>query len=121
MQPQAVPAQVASTSELFALTDEQILDIAPESTQSAAVGQPLPGIQAQAQDGAATLSTQALPDTERASQPGQDQQAQQSAESLRPAAQTELAASQPPPWLAAQMNDPWSGAEAKEFWHGVQQ
>ena len=98
--------------DLFALTDEQILEIEPEA-QDATVGQPFLAVQAQT---AGTASTK--PSTESTHDPtpaGAGQSMRQNAQAGMPVPQ------EPPPWLAAQMKDPWSGEEARELWNGVQQ
>ena len=96
-----------SIQELFALSDEQILDIAPEkevarpdavATQEA----PLPQ----------TLATRAEDATPNATAPGS---------TAHESRATSHDATEPPPWLAAQMQDPWGGEEAREFWDGVLQ
>ncbi len=119
---------VASTNgestlhELFALTDEQILEIEPEAQEEVAsgelrvasqqtpriTGQPDSPIQPrqidEAANGAITAEAAATPSST-------------SHESLL----TSHDSAEPPRWLAAQMKDPWTGGEAKELWNGVQQ
>lgn len=102
----------AALQDLFALTDEQILEIEPEaqaaSTQdSAAAGQPK-----SKSDSAVT----SLPRND-GSPAGSPDAAATSHESPV----TSHDSPEPPPWLAAQMKDPWSGEEARELWNGVQQ
>ena len=79
--------------ELFALTDEQILEIEPEAGEAAPVEQPL----------------LAVPERRPI------ENMQQSAQARVPVPH------EPPAWLAAQMKDPWNGEAAKELWNGVQQ
>src|SRR5258708_24183472 len=84
-------------NEVFALTDEQILEFAPESPDPAAVAPPI------------------LP-----ARPGGA--VRDAAQTDSKTAQTGLSALlEPPPWLAAQMKDLWNGDEARELWDGVQQ
>src|SRR5467141_589471 len=113
--------QIASTTagngestphDLFALTDEQILEIEPEA-QSVELSNALPPGRTQeaSQVSPASLpagSTAATLDDGRR-EPG----------ATRPP--TTTSTPEPPPWLAAQMKDPWSGEEARELWNGVQQ
>jgi hypothetical protein len=94
-------ANGASTlHDLFALTDEQILQIEPEAQDVEAVSdqQPVAGGEASREPIAA------------AAQAGATQQ-------RHPTTSSE----EPPSWLAVQMKDPWNGEEAKELWNGVQQ
>jgi hypothetical protein len=86
-----------ASNELFALTDEQILEIQPP-TDSAVIPN----------RSAALLN--------EAAQRGSVQPAATSHEP-----QVTSNAVEAPPWLAAQMKDPWSGEEARELWNGVQQ
>jgi len=81
----------SSAQELFALSDEQILDIEPHSSGAAPVAQAILPVR----DVAPTA-----PQTAQAGLP---------------------APLEPPPWLAQQMKDPWSGDEARELWNGVVQ
>jgi hypothetical protein len=97
--------------DLFVLTDEQILEIEPETAESEAVGQPLLAVQersaeaqtAKTSPGAAIPAHAAQNDASQSAQPGV------------------AVPLEPPPWLAAQMKDPWTAEEAKELWNGVQQ
>jgi hypothetical protein len=103
--------------DLFALSDDQILDIAPESDAPAPVGQPFLAAQERASAAATPVDGQSHAPhnpqadvTTAANQPGHT------------TAQPEMAVPlEPPAWLAAQMKDPWGGEEAREFWNGVQQ
>jgi len=108
-------ANGASTPhELFALTDEQILEIEPEQEASGApVEQPLLAVPARRAD-SANAQSEAEPNGSAASSQliENTQQSAQAGVSVLP---------EPPPWLAAQMKDPWSGEEARELWNGVQQ
>ena len=89
----------SSVQDLFALTDEQILEIAPEAERS------------NSEDSVAAASaTRQSPATSH-------QMADQGT-----SAQPQLAVPpEPPTWLAARMKDPWNGEEARELWNGVQQ
>jgi hypothetical protein len=99
--------------DLFALTDEQILEIEPEAPDAASVRQPFLAVLPQTEE---TTHLNNSSDSSRGTTPESPTQAvQQSAQAGVPVPP------EPPPWLAAQMKDPWSGEEAKEFWNGVQQ
>jgi hypothetical protein len=95
--------------DLFALSDEQILEIEPQKavapSESGATSQEATATQATAsrpEDATPTGATAAPSVTSHGSR----------ATSHDP---------EPPAWLAAQMKDPWGGEEAREFWNGVQQ
>ena len=119
----------SSLHDLFAMTDEQILEIEPETQDAQAHSA------ADAADRA--LSTQgdfpeeiAVP----ASRTDRDGNAEPEASSelyrsAHDAAQstshqspvTSHPSSEPPTWLAERMADPQAGAEARELWNGVEQ
>jgi len=111
MNPQTTAAVASSgessIQELFALSDEQILDIAPEKE----VARP-DAVASQEAQPRQTLATRAEDATPNATAPGS------TSHELRA---TSDAAAEPPAWLTAQMQDPWGGEEAREFWDGVQQ
>src|SRR6266566_2580941 len=90
--------------ELFALTDEQILEIEPvaqgESTSPAGVPE-----------------SRSIAERSEKS-PGLSPRATNRADAALSAI-TDSA--EPPPWLAAQMKDLWNGDEARDLWDGVQQ
>jgi hypothetical protein len=99
--------------ELFALTDEQILEIEPEAAAAAPVEQPLLAVPERRGDAARTAS-ETDPNSIAAS-PRSIDNTQQSAQARVPVPQ------EPPAWLAAQMKDPWTGGEARKLWNGIQQ
>jgi hypothetical protein len=97
----AAPLTPAGTpQDLFVLSDEQILEIEPETEVATN----------RANSVVAQHAAPAQIDAPEANN-GAAQGAQTEAPVLL----------EPPPWLAAQMKDPWSGEEAREFWNGVQQ
>ncbi len=107
----------SSMRDLFALSDEQILEIAPEAEVTAQQDSVTPAertsLGASSDAGPAAAASVAGRESPVTSQ----QTAAQGA-----GAQPQLAVPlEPPPWLAAQMKDPWGGEEAREFWDGVQQ
>jgi len=109
----AAPANgQTAVHELFALTDEQILEIEPEAG-TAPVEQPLLAVPERRGD-AARAASESDPNSIAAS-PRSIDNTQQSAQTRVPVPQ------EPPAWLAAQMKDPWTGGEAKELWNGIQQ
>ncbi len=111
--------------DLFALTDEQILEIEPESQDAGVSRAPLPVTReekpvSQPQVDSEVTTTNlgnAVPD-EKANIDSQTTSRSSSAEH---ATRNTVNVQEPPPWLAAQMKDPWNGQEAKELWNGVQQ
>jgi hypothetical protein len=92
--------------ELFALTDEQILEIEPEA-QDVTVRDDVAEV-----DSRASVPAGANVDESRGSRQAGEQR--QSA----PAGVPVLL--EPPAWLAETMNDPQRGAEARAFWDGAQ-
>jgi hypothetical protein len=98
----------APANELFAVTDEQILEIEPVAQGESAS---LAGLSA----GVSTPSSHSGRSEKAA---GLAPLATGHANAVQ-AATSDTA--EPPPWLAAQMRDPWSGEEARELWNGVQQ
>jgi len=99
--------------ELLVLSDEQILDIAPEvdsaRTETRSVDQEPSAVAARS-----TL----------AASPGEQPQtgaAKSPSSTGHESTVTGHDSAEPPAWLAAQMQDPWGGEEAREFWDGVQQ
>lgn len=143
-------ANGASTAhELFALTDEQILEIEPEGEVSVAPGfspassptrasgssAPADVIPSEARDRGNTFesseSKSSRHDSSSPEAPRNDSQ-EQSTNGVQAAGEgprttshqsavTSHAPAEPPPWLAAQMKDPWGGGEARELWNGVLQ
>jgi hypothetical protein len=104
----------STVHDLFALTDEQILEIEPEAQGVERSAAPQP---ARTQE-----SSQVAP--ARLGGPTGSPSAPENEQSRLEAGATQASASnsaEPPPWLAAQMKDPWTGQEARELWNGVQQ
>src|SRR6267142_1500623 len=95
-----------SIQDLFALSDEQILEIAPEGE----------GANSESRGASQEISTAAVRQ-EPATRPGDVTRT--GAETATPGTSHDFA--EPPAWLAAQMQDAWGGEEAREFWDGVQQ
>ena len=114
MNPQSTPAQDTANGDstlhdLFALSDEQILEIEPEAPS---VGQPLLAVQ---EESASAPLQKPEPDApERVSQARIPEQPTKDAQAGVPAPL------EPPKWLAERMNDPWNGEEARQFWQGIQ-
>jgi hypothetical protein len=104
----------AALQDLFALSDEQILDITPgvevaDQRDSATSGEPASNAtNRNAGDVAAPVT----------SQPASSHHTPDRGKSAPPQIPVPQ---EPPTWLAAQMQDPWGGEEAREFWDGVQQ
>src|SRR5713226_5424955 len=113
----------ASTArEIFALTDEQILEIEPEtqdaevsSAHVTAAGKGSTAVAPASLPAGSSAIAHAEPNGLKA---GATQAPQSTENSAQPGVAVPL---DPPPWLAAQMKDPWSGEEARELWNGVQQ
>src|ERR1700736_793362 len=121
MPPSVAPANGTSTMhDLFALSDEQILEIEPE-TQDVQARAPVDAVDR-------ALSTQgdfpeeiAVPASSR-DRNGHSEAAQHQTQSTvqRPQGATGLGPSEPPTWLAERMDDPQTGTEARELWNGVE-
>src|SRR5436309_11707180 len=112
----------SSLHDLFALTDEQILEIEPEGealpsqpngTASAVISGEArnPSSSETADEAARSKSDSSSPSAPR------NDGAEASSRNLALTSND----AEPPPWLAAQMKDPWTGEEARELWNGVQQ
>jgi hypothetical protein len=122
MPPSVAPATGTGTMhDLFALSDEQILEIEPETQD----------VQAHSAADAAdrALSTQgdfpeeiAVP-ASGGDRDGNSEAAQHQTQSVaqQPRDATGFGPPEPPTWLAERMSDPQNGAEARELWNGVQQ
>jgi len=115
----------ANMHELFALTDEQILEIEPEALDATAGRDPWPLIREEKPGGQARLDTEPTPNgpgnRSAGEKPNTGSQATASTYSTDHGTRDTEHAVEPPAWLAAQMEDPWSGEEARELWNGVQQ
>ena len=117
----ATPANGATAAhELFALTDEQILEIDPvETSETATVEQPLLAIPAH--NDSRDKTTQERTGGDQSAASTKSQATERPAQALRDSGQARVAVlPEPPAWLARQMKDPWSGEEARELWEGVQ-
>ena len=101
--------------ELFALTDEQILQIDPEP-QDVEV--------ASAQPAALPANSVELAQTSRPESATSPEQSTRSTDPNHAQTQNAPASiatpSEPPAWLADSMNDPQHGAEARALWEGAQ-
>jgi hypothetical protein len=106
--------------ELFALTDEQILEIEPEVQDvEVSSGQTTEPREESSRVAPASLPGNSVSPRQNEGRSEPNQGANQGAD---PGAQPGLAAAQEPPaWLVAQMKDPWTGGEAKELWNGIVQ
>src|SRR6266851_1734908 len=113
----ALAVSESKATDLFALSDEQILEIEPEAEvagQRSAVASAERTLLAA--DGNAGTAAVASATSHQSPATGHKLTEQ------RTGAQPQLALPlEPPAWLAAQMKDPWGGEEAREFWDGVQQ
>src|SRR5229473_6973899 len=113
----ALALSESKATDLFALSDEQILEIEPEAEvagQRSAVASAERTLLAA--DGNAGTAAVASATSHQSPATGHKLTEQ------RTGAQPQLAVPlEPPAWLAAQMKDPWGGEEAREFWNGVQQ
>src|SRR6267154_5211479 len=106
------PAE-SKLTDLFVLSDEQILDITPEADAPSHARQGTdpgsPGQQVSTSNQHEKTADRSLTAAASSSHANHESQVT----SHNPA--------EPPAWLAAQMQDAWGGEEAREFWDGVQQ
>src|SRR5882762_9417837 len=109
--PGMAPAESKGT-DLFVLSDEQILDIAPAEAPSDAA--PATVAEFSGHQISTNSWTDKTADRNVTSEPSTSHTSHQSPVTSHDTAE-------PPAWLAAQMNDPWGGEEAREFGDGVQQ
>src|SRR6266478_5796538 len=113
MQNSGMASAETKATDLFVLSDEQILDIGPEADALSHAGQVTdpgsPGQQVSTSNQHEKTADRSL--TAAASSHHTNHESQVT--SHNPA--------EPPAWLAAQMQDAWGGEEAREFWDGVQQ
>ena len=122
----------AAAQDLFALTDEQILQIEPDAQDVEVFGGERSDSADPLREDLALLTS--VSEDGRAGVNGGEQSHQTSDDGLRAVATTTNAAAQTSPaagavtnasgevpqWLAERMNDPQHGAAARELWQGVQ-
>src|SRR5713101_1193785 len=134
-QPSMDPAGTNGQStmhDLFALSDEQILEIEPEAqarrATPAVISSEARNLSSSdmADEAARSKRDSSLPSAPRndGAEQGVDNAVGTTRESRDTSHQSPVTShdsAQPPAWLAAQMKDPWRGEEARELWNGVQQ
>ncbi len=104
--------------EVFAMTDEQILEMEPEAAPGAGLTeeQILEDAGTSAERGAEAQDRQDVRINKSGTE-GKDESKEGT-----PGAQTRVSVPREPPrWLAERMLDPWHGDEAKELWEGAVQ
>jgi len=117
----------SSLHDLFAMTDEQILEIEPETQDVLVAPASLPAPSSQAHK--SRLEAGATSEANRSAGNAEPDASSELYRSAHDAAQstshqslaTSHPSSEPPTWLAERMADPQTGAEARELWNGVQQ
>jgi hypothetical protein len=114
------PSNSESTvHDLFALTDEQILEIEPDGQDVDVSRDSRPVIREES----ALRDTAGVNDTSRQASDASAEPRLTAASDASPTEHgtrnTDHASAAPPQWLAERMKDPWSGEEAREFWNGV--
>src|SRR5579859_2780505 len=110
-----------SAQELFALTDEQILEIEPVDTVDPAAAEQ-PHLPALSSEGAVPVHNDGRDKTIQERSGGDKSATSTKSRVTDKPAQPGVVVlpEDPPAWLARQMKDPWSGEEARELWEGVQ-
>jgi hypothetical protein len=103
----------STLQDIFALTDEQILEIGPEAQDVETSGASSAGL--------TNAQEQKLQQETGATQPQQNDKSAQAPPATSHQSAVTSHDAEPPAWLAAQMKDPWNGEEARELWNGVQQ
>jgi hypothetical protein len=118
------PANGESTlHDLFALTDEQILEIEPEAEPS---GPALAIIPSEARNLSSSGTDQVAQSKRDSSSPAAsrndrtEQSASDAATTSHESPVTSHAEAEPPQWVAEAMNDPQRGREVRAFWEGAQ-
>ena len=118
-----------STPEIFALTDEQILEMEAEGqeVENASTSRDTVNASQGPATAAATAASSAHFDSAQGRRDdrarndgvnGGENNRGKVTEGLTPAGVSYSA--EPPAWLAREMKDPWVGEEARELWEGVQ-
>jgi hypothetical protein len=119
----------SAAHELFALTDEQILEIEPEARdvqvsreQAPATGKEAAAVAPRLDPGRGSSASVQQEESRTEASLTQNPGAERAAQPLRESGQARVAVPQEPPeWLAQRMKDPWNGEEAREFWQEIQQ
>src|ERR1700686_4380857 len=104
---------VDAGKDLFILSDEQILDIAPE-TEAPSEARQVTDPRSPGHQISTNSQTEQSGDRSSSSPPNTSQTSRESRATSHESAE-------PPAWLAAQMQGPWGGEKAGGFWDGVQQ
>jgi hypothetical protein len=126
----ASPANGQSTlHDLFALTDEQILEIEPEAQdvqvsrdQASTSGKEAPAVAPRPESVRDSSASVQQKERRQGANPTQTPSTERAVQPLLGSGQAGLAVPQEPPeWLAQRMKDSWNGEEAREFWQGIQQ
>src|SRR5258708_25292831 len=113
MQNSGMASAETNATDLFALSDEQILDIGPEADAPSHAGL-----------GTDPGSAGQQVSTNNQREKTADRSLTAAASSYHANHESQVTShnpAEPPAWLAAQMQDAWGGEEAREFWDGVQQ
>src|SRR5579885_1415421 len=114
-------AMAGAGSEVFALTDEQILGMEVEEANIPSTEEPRDsshGHSTAAATGAAFAGNDGAGDLERKSDGVRGRKGGvDTGEGLAPEG---VRYTEPPKWLAREMNDPWVGEEARELWANLQ-
>jgi hypothetical protein len=109
--------------DLFALTDEQILEIEPEGEPSGPAPAVIPSEARNLSSSASDQVAQSKRDSSSPAAPRNDrteQSASDAAATSHESPVTSHHATEPPAWVAEAMNDPQRGREARAFWEGSQ-
>jgi len=115
----------STAHDLFALTDEQILEIEPEAQEAAVAGDPRPVTREEKPGTPSRAINEPVPNKAAqevaAEKPNVDSQLNATSSSTEHGTRSTGHVQEPPKWLAEKMADPQSGGEARELWNGMQQ
>lgn len=112
----AAATAAPDSAELFLLSDEQILEIAPESSTA------IPGDATEATlPPSGNTSRRAISSAPSAPQRTEDASAATAQPGMAVPTDSAGHQAEPPAWLVQLMADPETGAEARDLWQGVQQ
>jgi hypothetical protein len=112
----ALAGSEGEVTDLFVLSDEQILEIAPDAEVASQEDSAPSG--ESASNGASRNAADAAASVTNHRPPALGHQTADRATGSQPQVAVPL---EPPAWLVSQMKDPWGGEEAREFWDGAQQ
>src|SRR5258708_12045369 len=113
----------SALQDLFALTDEQILEIEPEAEPSGLAPAVIPSEARNLTSYATDQVAQSKRDSSSPAAPRNDRTEQSASDAAATSHESPLTShskAEPPAWVAEAMNEPRRGREARAFWEGSQ-